>query len=96
MKLNYQYFSIKEINSIPPVSCVYWLFDSSQGYKEIVYIGLAKDIYRRIRDHLLDKNFDYFTFVSYPRHLLAEQERRIIKDYKLSNGRLPKYNKQLG
>ena len=73
--------------TLPFKSGVYLLLSE----QELVYVGRAKDLYYRVRDHHKTKEFTDVLYLTIP----EEWERRII-EYILINQFAPKLNKVAG
>lgn len=80
-------FSKCKSQSLPFKSGVYLLLNE----QELVYIGRAKDLYYRVRDHRKTKLFTDVLYLTIP----EEWERRII-EFILINQFQPKLNKVAG
>jgi predicted GIY-YIG superfamily endonuclease len=71
---------------LPNSTYVYSLYDRN----ELVYIGITKDLYNRIKDHKKTKIFDRYEVLNIfkDRFYALREENNLIKIHK------PKYNKQ--
>lgn len=92
------YYSIDYINHLSPFSGIYWLFESSSGILNLVYLGKSRNVRQRLKEHSQSKfhKFNLFTYEFYPERILEEIEKEMLSDYVRRFGHLPRYNKQLG
>lgn len=69
----------------PKVSGIYFLHSGT----DVVYVGQAIDIRKRIGNHLTEgvKSFDRFSWIPIPQHLLDKREREYIGRF------APRYNR---
>ncbi|MBI2601084.1 GIY-YIG nuclease family protein [Candidatus Daviesbacteria bacterium] len=74
------YYHIDYINQLPTFSGIYWLFESSNGILNLVYLGKSRNIRQRLRDHSQSKShrFDFFTYEFYPERKLRKKCYQII------------------
>lgn len=61
---------------------IYFLFKD----EELVYIGQSTNINKRVHDHIIDKKFNTYTYIQFPKFKLDEMEKKFIRIYS------PKYN----
>lgn len=70
--------SIAESANEVPLGCgIYFLLRAGK----IVYVGQAVNVFRRIGDHVGNKNFDSWSWIKTPKHLLDATERKYINEF---------------
>ena len=75
-------------HDVPLVTGIYFLIKD----EKVVYVGQSVDIFTRVCAHRA-KDFDSFTFLVYPRHLLNLAEASYIQRFNPAmNGSLPQQN----
>jgi len=95
MKIN-QLINKNDLNKSPAKSGVYWLYKKLKSGWDVVYIGIGKNINRRLFQHKRDaiKDFDAFYYEEAIYSEARKREQVILKSYKDSTGRFPIYNRQ--
>jgi excinuclease UvrABC nuclease subunit len=91
-----KYISRNNIGKVLPYSGIYWLFTNNSGFLDLVYVGQTVNLRERLRQHSHMYQFEFFTFEYCIASALRQKERRILEDYYLRIGHLPKFNSQLG
>jgi len=81
---NFDLTSLKRLDKSHSVSAVYFLFNND----ELVYIGMSKNVFYRIKTHLLEKSkiFTNWAYIELPINDLSNIEAMFIKKY------MPIYN----
>jgi len=90
-KNNRNYLSKMEINKMPDISGVYFLYQKNDI---LVYIGKAKSIKTRIIDHDQNKEFDRIGYEETIYMRTRALEKELLTLYVKEHGSLPYYNKQ--
>ena len=77
-------------------SGVYWLYQQSDWGWDVAYVGISKNIRRRLMEHYRTKIFDAFFYEEQEYHSVKEREKFLLSGYKHGRGCLPLLNRQVG
>jgi excinuclease UvrABC nuclease subunit len=77
-------------------SGIYWLYKQTESGLDVTYVGISKNIRRRLLEHQRTKNFDAFFYEEIDYTLAKEREKFLLEGYKVGRGCLPLLNKQVG
>ena len=84
------------IQKTPNNSGIYWLYQKDKSGWNVVYIGISNNLNRRLKQHLIGKEFDGFYYETLPLDISKKREKKILQSYVDLRGKLPSLNRQIG
>lgn len=85
-----------DIENCPQKSGMYWLYKKTDYEWIVVYLGISVNVQKRLKQHLLVKDFDAFFYEIIDYQIAKKREKDLLRGYKDMTGRLPPLNKQIG